>query len=237
MTADSELTKVFDMRANANENYPSRLITNINTQTVETFVRFNCQRYAEFGVNLGSTALEIARHLGGKGEIYLFDFQYNVDYVDELLRANGFTNVRKFGSSTKLLDSYNWPLSNLIKDNSEPLFDYCFIDGAHVWNIDALTFFLADRLLAVGGLVDFDDYDWSLGTSPTLAPNIFPRTAEFYTDEQIADQQVKRVVDLLVKTSPRYEVVIENKIYRKIAHDGAGQKTLRPSLWQRLLGR
>lgn len=220
MVDTSDMAKVFEKRADANENYPSQLITNINKVTVETFTRFNCKRYAEFGVNLGSTALEIARHLNGSGEIYLFDFQYNVDFVAELLRSNGFDNVHRYGSSAKLLDSYNWPLSCLLQRQDGPLFDYCFIDGAHTWNVDALTFFLVDRLLAVGGLIDFDDYDWSLGKSPTLAPHVFPKTTEFYTDEQITDEQVKRVVDLLVKTSPRYEAIVEDKVYRKIANDG-----------------
>jgi hypothetical protein len=58
-----------------------------------------------------------------------------------------------------------------------------------------LTFFLVDRLLEVGGYIDFDDYNWSLAISPTLAPDKFPRTLEMYTSEQIEDRQVKRVVD------------------------------------------
>lgn len=219
-TTAASLEEVFEKRATENDSYPSQLITNVNTETVDTFVRFNCKRYAEFGVNLGSTTLEIARHLNGDGEIYLFDYQYNVDYVANLLKSSGFKNVHSFGSSAKLLDSYNWPLSHLLERKAGDIFDYCFIDGAHTWNVDALTFFLVDRLLAVGGLIDFDDYDWCLGKSPTLAPHLFPKTAEFYTSEQIDDQQVKRVVDLLVKTSPRYETILENKIYRKIAHDG-----------------
>ena len=39
-----------------------------------------------------------------------------------------------------------------------PIFDYVFIDGAHTWMLDALAFLLVDRLLRVGGYVDFDDY-------------------------------------------------------------------------------
>jgi len=223
---------VFALRADANKYYPSQLVTGINSKTIDTFISFNCKQYAEFGVNLGATTLEIARHLNGSGKISLFDYQYNVDYVAQLLLSHGYGNVQKYGSSTKVLDSYNWPLSSLLKENDGPLFDYCFIDGAHTWNVDALTFFLVDRLLEVGGLVDFDDYQWSLSKSPTLAPNVFPKTAEFYTDEQIEDQQVKRVVDLLVKTSPRYEEIVRDKVYRKIANDG--EPVSAPSIWKRL---
>jgi hypothetical protein len=40
--------------------------------------------------------------------------------------------------------------------------DYVFLDGAHTFAIDALTFFLTDRLLKIGGHFDFDDYSWKL---------------------------------------------------------------------------
>lgn len=232
----SSLNEVFARRAIANSNYPSELVTGLNQKTIETFARSGCKRFAEFGVNLGATTLEIAKHLKGDGEIYLFDYQYNVDYVGELLQSNGFSNFHRFGSSSKLLDSYNWPLSQLLEKQSGPLFDYCFLDGAHIWHIDALTFFLVDRLLAVGGYVDFDDYNWSLAISPTLAPHLFPKTSEFYTDEQIKDRQVKRVVDLLVKTSPRYVEIVENKIYQKIANEGESSSFAKlRSIWRRLV--
>jgi len=220
MNASAETSATFfEKRAEENANYPSQLVTGLSPKTIETFAKFNCKRFAEFGVNLGITTLEIAKHLNGNGEIYLFDYQYNVDYVANLLKSNGFENVHRFGSSAKLLDSYNWPLSELLAKQSGPLFDYCFIDGAHTWNVDALTFFLCDRLLEAGGFMDFDDYNWSLASSQTLAPHLFPKTAEFYTDEQIKDQQVKRVVDILVKTNPRYEEVVADKVYRKIKSD------------------
>lgn len=123
------------------------------------------------------------------------------------------------GNTHKTLDCYNWSLMKLLQQHDQPIFDYVFLDGAHTWNVDALTFFLADRLLKTGGHLDFDDYDWSIGSSPSLNPKVYPRTRKLYTEEQIAERQVKLIVDLLVKTNPRYVEVIPNKIYRKIRPD------------------
>ena len=84
------------------------MTTNNNPQTIEAFSRLGRTRFAEFGGNLGATTLEIAWHLNGRGQIYLFDYEYNVNLVADLLKSEGFENVERYGSSTKLLDSYNW---------------------------------------------------------------------------------------------------------------------------------
>jgi hypothetical protein len=118
-------------------------------------------------------------------------------------------------NSRKVLDSYNWSLMKLLRDGAAGRFDYVFIDGAHTWALDALAFLLVDRLLAPGGYVDFDDYTWTLAHSPSMSPEAFPPTDRLYTREQIEARQVALVVDLLVRSDPRYEEVVENKVFRK----------------------
>jgi hypothetical protein len=95
------------------------------------------------------------------------------------------------------------------------LFDYCFIDGAHTVAIDALTYFLCDKLLKTGGYMDFDDYSWRLRGS-SLDPSKIPAIAEQYTDEQIDAYQVKMIIEALVKRDVRYKEVIKDKIFRKL---------------------
>lgn len=208
------------LRALANPHYPAGVFASaINQTTVSAIERFGCTSIAEFGILDGNTTLAIARLLAERGAVSIFDFQHNVDMVLARAEAAGLTNLVGYGNSTKLLDSYNWTLARMLeKPKSErPSFDYVFIDGAHTWNVDALTFFLADQLLTVGGYIDFDDYGWSIARSPTLAPHVFPPTAEMYTPEQIADQQIKRLVETLVKPHPRYREVEPNKIFQKTA--------------------
>lgn len=210
--------EILRARALANANYPATVQARAEPETVATIARLDCKCVAEFGILDGNTSIEIARILKARGgTLHIFDFEHNVERAVEHMRREGLTNVQGHGSSTKLLDSYNWPLSKVLEANASPIFDYAFIDGAHTWNVDALTFLLVDKLMVVGGHVDFDDYNWTLGGSPNLSPAAFPLTAECYTDEQIGDAQVKRVVDLLVKRDPRYVEVLPNKIYRKIA--------------------
>jgi hypothetical protein len=42
----------------------------------------------------------------------------------------------------------------------EPIYDFCFIDGAKNWTIDGCAFFLVDKLLKPGGWILFDDLNW-----------------------------------------------------------------------------
>ena len=103
----------------------------------------------------------------------------------------------------------------VLRESAEPRFDYVFLDGAHTWCVDALAFVLLDRLLVPGGHIEFDDYHWTIERSPSMKPDVFPATDRMYTREQIAEPQVALVVDLLVRPDPRYEEVVEKRLFRK----------------------
>jgi predicted O-methyltransferase YrrM len=186
-----------------------------NGKTVDFFRSTDCRVYAEIGVYLGGTAELIATQLAGEGAIHLFDFEDRVRPVAERLTQQGHRNVRAHANTRRVFDSYNWSLMRLLREGAAGSFDYVFIDGAHTWALDALAFLLVDRLLADGGYVDFDDYGWTLARSPSMNPTAFPPTSRLYTDEQIHERQVALVVDVLVRPDPRYEEVVENKIFRK----------------------
>ena len=198
-------------------NYPRFVaVDEANAGTV-SFVRSTGARMiAEIGIYQGHTSLEFAKYLNSAGELHLFDYADRVETVRKQIAAAGFQNVKTFGASYKLLDSYNWCLAKLIEQHSDPIYDYIFLDGAHTFAIDALTFFLADKLLKVGGHIDFDDYYWTLGKSPSLRPEMFPLTGKMFTREQIDAEQVKMIVELLVRRSGRYDEVVENKIFKKL---------------------
>jgi predicted O-methyltransferase YrrM len=97
--------------------------------------------------------------------------------------------------------SYVWRLMKFIESDDSPRFDFCYIDGAHDWATDGFAFYLVDRLLKPGGLIIFDDMDWTFESSATLRKTEFVR---FMSDDEKKTPQIRRVWELLVKTHPAY---------------------------------
>jgi len=193
-------------------------VPSANEATIDLVRTTGARVVAEIGIYEGATSEGIARVLTERdGELHLFDFEDRVQAVAQRLSGPGRCRIVEHGNSRKIMDSYNWTLGRLLGALEPPSFDYVSLDGAHLWGIDALTFFLVDRLLQVGGHIDFDDYDWSLAQSATMNPQALPVTAAIHTDEQIEAPQVALVVDRLVRPDPRYVEVVPNKAFRKIA--------------------
>jgi predicted O-methyltransferase YrrM len=188
-----------------------------NERTVELVRASHARVYAEIGVYRGDTARRVAEVLGPDAELHLFDYEDRVVPVTADLRAAGHRNVIAHANSRRVLDSYNWSLMRLLATRAEPLFDYVFLDGAHTWALDALAFCLVDRLLRPGGIIDFDDYRWTVRASPSMRPEVFPEVRDLYTDEQIDARQIALVVDLLVRRDERYEEIVPDKAFRKRA--------------------
>jgi predicted O-methyltransferase YrrM len=199
-------------------NYPRWVaVSEANSKTMDFIKDKRCRMIAELGVYQGHTSMAFAKYLNGEGSLHLYDFHDRVRTVAAKLEHAGFQNVQFFACSYRYRDSYNWALGKAIATHGESIYDYIFLDGAHDWAIDALAALLSDRLLKVGGYLDFDDYTWTLAESPSLNPQVFPLTAKLYTQEQIETQQVKMVVDVLIKRDPRYREVVKDKIFQKIA--------------------
>lgn len=187
---------------------------------------------AEIGIGYGATTFLLANLLKNyNGTVHIFDFHDSVNCVSKILKLEGLTNIIKYGCSDKIQDSYNWSLLNLIEKNKKDFFDYVFLDGAHTFPTDALTFFLADMLLKVGGHIEFDDYDWTLNAH--IQSNIenykntknkdgyhgsfIDRIKTSFTEEQIKMRQVALIVDNLVKKCGRYSEILPNRLYQKVS--------------------
>jgi hypothetical protein len=215
---DLRSTRVtFEHAEDERDNYPEKIgVADANFETVEFIRKTNSLMVAEIGVYKGHTSREIARVLGNRGELHLYDFYDVVERVAAELADLGYTNIRTFPNSYKYLDSYNWSLGRVLAKHDEPIYDYIFIDGAHTWAIDGLAAVLADRLLKPGGHLDFDDHEWTLADSEALRPKNFPLTARMYTAEQIKTRQVQMICDLLIRRDHRYTEIVPNKIFRKV---------------------
>jgi predicted O-methyltransferase YrrM len=90
----------------------------------------------------------------------------------------------------------------LLEENNNPIFDFCYLDGAHDWATDGFAFLLVDKLLKPGGWIIFDDIDWSYAKSPALKEKDFVKRM---SEEERTTHQVRKVYELLVKTHPNYD--------------------------------
>lgn len=100
--------------------------------------------------------------------------------------------------------TYTWELMRLLEQSADatvPLFDLCFVDGAHTWSEDGFAFLLADKLLADDAWIVFDDVNWTLGGSPSQSSD---KLAAMPEDER-STAQVSKVFELLVRQHPAYD--------------------------------
>lgn len=179
------------------------------------------QNILELGFRHGVSTCYMAGALDelGGGKITTIDLENakdakpNIEGLLKRLELDNFVEV--FYEPT----SYTWRLMKMIESEPAPEFDFCYIDGAHDWFIDGFAFLLVDKLLKPGGLVVFDDLDWTYDTSPTLRKT---DRVKNMPEEERQTPQIRKVYELLVKKDPRYGEFIEVDnwaIARKIVSD------------------
>ncbi|HEX2677269.1 MAG TPA: class I SAM-dependent methyltransferase [Polyangiales bacterium] len=153
-----------------------------------------------------------ALHELGAGHLTTVDLESarkNEPNIHELLKKTGLSS---FVTVNHEATSYTWFLKKAlaaatVDGHTVPKYDLCFIDGAHSWEADGLSFFLADKLLNPGGYMLFDDYSWSYATSTALKNTDFVRNMP--ADER-EEPHVKLIFELLVKQHPSYgEFLVE----------------------------
>jgi len=101
--------------------------------------------------------------------------------------------------------SYDWYLKELVAEqsdgagNCEPIFDFCYLDGAHNWTIDGLAVFLVEKLLKPSGWLLLDDIEWSYASSPARAGGPFP-----LSEAEVREPHMRAVFDLIVRQHPAF---------------------------------
>lgn len=163
----------------------------------------------ELGTGHGTSAAYIAAALDEKGAGHLT----TIDRPDALERDPNLHQVlRRLGLQRWVTPlqagSYNWVLMGMLEEATdeaatEPCLDFCFIDGAHTWETDGFAFLLVDRLLRPGSFLVLDDLAWSFADSPSLRDT---ERVQAMTPDERNEHQVHKVVDLLIRTTPGYQV-------------------------------
>lgn len=163
----------------------------------------NLTNLLELGFAHGASSCYMASTLKDMGEghlttIDLRSAQLRLPNIQTLIDKLNFNDLITPYYEYK---SYNWRLMRFIEDNDGPIFDFCYVDGAHDWYNDGFAFFLVDKLLKPGGWIIFDDMFWTFDTSPALSNT--PRVKNMPVEEK-STPHISKIFDLLVRPHPNY---------------------------------
>jgi predicted O-methyltransferase YrrM len=126
--------------------------------------------------------------------------------------------------------SYTWWLKEQVErasdrhGNCEPIYDFCYLDGAHNWTIDGLAAVLIEKLLRPGGWLLLDDLNWAYAAygGGYGGPGQSPKDLGLSDAEQ-ATPHVRAVFELVVKQHPNFtEFRVEDTNWAW-AHKAPGQ--------------
>ena len=161
-------------------------------------------RCIELGTGYGSTTCVIAAALDelGGGSVTTVDMIGRQPIgVHDLAAHTGLQHRIEIVTDSA---GYNWYLAGKIDPTKpEPLYDFCFLDGAHEFEPDALAVTLVKRLLVPGAWLALDDMDFKLRGCQPGWETIFAGRTEL----QLDTFQVGKVFDLLIKNSSTYDAI------------------------------
>ena len=130
------LNKLLGVKGNI---YPSTHFLNIVQKLKENKTSINL---AEIGVDQGATTKAVIKLLSEEDEYNLFDVE-SCKFFKDRKKINSKAKIIIHSNSTKLFDSYAWEIAKLIIQNQKipknKLWDAVYIDGAHLFHIDAAT--------------------------------------------------------------------------------------------------
>ena len=161
---------------------------------------------AEIGIGYGATAVEACKCLTQEDTYFCFDFEDLIDNLLYDLKQIPEINCQIIGKGNthKICDTYAWNLSELLfemrNDGKNGLFDVVYLDGAHTFIHDGLACCLLKELLKPKGYLLFDDMFWARGTKNE-------KWNELYTEEQLTEYQVQRVVNAFMIEDDRFHQI------------------------------
>ncbi len=161
--------------------------------------KYNCSRVLELGFYHGVSSMYMAAILDEMGG------ERTLTTIDKIGAKARQPNIEQLADELGLADyiepfyeerTYLWRLMKFIEEGRK--FDFCYLDGGHNWGDTGFAFFLVDKLLVDGGLILFDDFDWTAEGKDWAAD--WPKE-----EQQI--RPVERTWELLVVQHPHYRQV------------------------------
>ena len=164
--------------------------------------------FYEIGVGIGATTLPVAEIMANRGRLLLFSREREVAELAADLAERGFTNVdAAWGSPSRVYSGYHFELARGFVAGLLPPFDLAYVDGGHVFHLDAAATSVLKELCKPGGYLVFDDWYWSLARSPTMSPAVREATRLEYDPRQIEACHVQLVCKAILDVDPRFDFV------------------------------
>jgi predicted O-methyltransferase YrrM len=149
-------------------------------------------------------ALE-ANGSGGVTTVESSAVRFEEPTAEELLARIGLAHRVTVDRS---FSTYTWFLKERIEarsdaaGNCEPLYDFCYLDGAKDWTTDGLAVLLVEKLLRPQGWLLIDDLDWTFASvhDDTIGLTNIARMSE----RERREPHLRAVFDLIVKQHPSF---------------------------------
>lgn len=161
--------------------------------------KYDCAQLLELGFFHGVSSMYMAATLDEMGG------ERSLTTIDKLVAKSNQPNIEQLGAELGLDHyiehfyeerTYLWRLMKFIEEGRK--FDFCYLDGGHNWGDTGFAFFLVDKLLVDGGLILFDDFNWTAEGKDWAA--------DWPVDEQKISP-VERTWELLVGQHTHYKRV------------------------------
>ena len=119
------------------------------------------------------------------------DLSPNIHEVIERLELGHRVQVRLHPRS------FTITLMEMLRAGERACFDLVYLDGGHNWDTAGFCFLLTDMLLRPGGLILFDDLDWTIAGHLRAHPED-ARRFRHHPQDEVEMKQVRQVFELLV---------------------------------------
>lgn len=166
--------------------------------------KFDLRRILEIGFMHGVSTCYLAAIANETvGRVTSCDLPTSADLhptAEQLLERCGLRNLVELHRDS---EGAEWRMMKFIQNRAE--FDFIYIDAAHTLQSAGFEFFLAEKLLRVGGWILFDDLDYILEEQS----HAHQPWAQRMTKEQRQTAQVRMVWEFLAKPHPHFSNFIE----------------------------
>ncbi len=159
-------------------------------------LKYGCGQLLELGFFHGVSSMYMAAILDetGGGKLTTIDKTIVKDKSPNIEQLAAELGLESYVEPIFEERTYLWRLMKFIEEGRK--FDFCYLDGGHNWSDTGFGFYLVDQLLEEGGLILFDDFNWT-AEGKQWAAN--------WPLEEQQTSPVERTWELLVGNHPGYK--------------------------------